>query len=156
GAEGTVLSRTPDKAADAAKLGAESLLVTTDEAAVEAARGRFDLVLDTISAPHDLNRMLSMVAVDGTLSVLGFFGEAPVQLMGLLLGAKKLSSSATGGRAETARMLEFCGTHGITADVEVLPSARVNEALERLERGDVRYRFVLDVADLDGEPPRAV
>ncbi|ASY35818.1 MULTISPECIES: NAD(P)-dependent alcohol dehydrogenase [unclassified Streptomyces] len=156
GAEVTVLSRTPDKAADATGLGARALLVTSDEGAMAGARGRFDLVLDTISAPHDLNRMLSTVAVDGTLSVLGFFGEAPVQLMGLLLGAKKLSSSATGGLAETARMLEFCGTHGITADVEVLPSARVNEVLERLERGDVRYRFVLDVSDLDEEPARVV
>jgi alcohol dehydrogenase (NADP+) len=149
GAETTVLSRTPDKAADAHKLGATGLVLTTDDAQMRQARGRFDLILDTISAPHDLSPLLRLAALDGTLSLLGFPAEIPVRIMDLTMGRKKLSSSGTGGQRETARMLAFCAEHAITADIELLPSARVEEALTRLERGDVRYRFVLDLADLD-------
>jgi uncharacterized zinc-type alcohol dehydrogenase-like protein len=149
GAEVTVLSRSPDKAADARKLGAADVVLTTDEDQTRQARGRFDLVLDTISGPHDLAPLLRMAALDGTVAVLGFPVETSVQIMDLAMGRKKLSSSGTGGRRETARMLDFCAEHGIAADVEVLPSARVEEALDRLGRGDVRYRFVLDLSDLD-------
>ncbi|WP_412515575.1 NAD(P)-dependent alcohol dehydrogenase [Actinomadura madurae] len=149
GAEVTVLSRTPGKAADARGLGAADLLLTTDEARARQARGRFDLVLDTVSAAHDLSPLLSMVGLDGTLSVLGYPMPTSVRIMELAIGRKKLSSSGTGGRRETAEMLAFCAEHGIAADVEVLPSSRVQEALERLDRGDVRYRFVLDLSDLD-------
>jgi uncharacterized zinc-type alcohol dehydrogenase-like protein len=149
GAEVTVLSRTPDKAADARKLGAAGLLVTTDDKQMDQARGRFDLVLDTISAPHDLPPLLRLLGLDGTLSVLGFpIGEVPLRLLDLTYGRKSLSSSGTGGRRGTAEMLAFAAEHGITADVEVLPSARVQDALDRLGRGDVRYRFVLDMSDL--------
>ena len=149
GAEVTVLSRTADKAADAAKLGAADLLVTTDDQQLEQARGRFDLILDTISAPHDFSPLLRLLDLDGTLSVVGFpFGEVPLQVMDLTYGRKKLTSSGTGGRRGTAEMLAFCAAHGITADIELLPSARVEEALNRLDRGDVRYRFVLDLSDL--------
>ncbi|SFQ41979.1 uncharacterized zinc-type alcohol dehydrogenase-like protein [Actinomadura madurae] len=149
GAEVTVLSRIPGKAADARGLGAADLLLTTDEARARQARGRFDLVLDTVSAAHDLSPLLSMVGLDGTLSVLGYPMPTSVRIMELAIGRKKLSSSGTGGRRETAEMLAFCAEHGIAADVEVLPSSRVQEALERLDRGDVRYRFVLDLSDLD-------
>jgi uncharacterized zinc-type alcohol dehydrogenase-like protein len=150
GAEVTVLSRTPDKAADASKLGAADLLVTTDDKQLAQARGRFDLILDTISAPHDFAPLLRLLALDGTLSVLGYpIGEVPLRVMDLTYGRKKLSSSGTGGRRGTAELLAFSASHGITADTELLPSARVQEALDRLDRGDVRYRFVLDLADLD-------
>jgi uncharacterized zinc-type alcohol dehydrogenase-like protein len=149
GAEVTVLSRTPGKAADARKLGATDLLLTTDEARLEQARGRFDLILDTISAPHDIPPLLRMAALDGTLSLLGYPGEIPLRIMDLTYGRKSLTSSGTGGRKGTAEMLAFCGERGITADVELLPSTRVKEALDRLDRGDVRYRFVLDLSDLD-------
>lgn len=149
GAEVTVLSRTPDKAGDAVKLGASGLLDTTDDHQLAAARGRFDLILDTISAPHDFGPLLRLAALDGTLSVLGFPMPAQVPIMELTYGRKKLSSSGTGGRRGTAAMLEFCASRGITADIELLPSAQVRTGLERLERGDVRYRFVLDLADLD-------
>jgi alcohol dehydrogenase (NADP+) len=149
GAEVTVLSRTPDKAGDAEALGAAGLLVTTDEAQTKQARGRFDIVLDTISAPHDFAPLLHMVGLDGTLSVLGYPLPATVSIMDLTFGRKRLTSSGTGGRRETAALLAFCGEHGITADVEVLPSAQVGQAFDRLEKGDVRYRFVLDLADLD-------
>jgi uncharacterized zinc-type alcohol dehydrogenase-like protein len=150
GAEVTVLSRTPDKAADASKLGAAALLLTTDDRQMEQARGRFGLILDTISAPHDLSPLLRLAALDGTLSLLGFPLETPVRIMDLTYGRKKLTSSGTGGRLGTAQMLAFCAEHAITADIELLPSARVQEALTRLDKGDVRYRFVLDLSDLDG------
>ncbi|GAA2682260.1 MULTISPECIES: NAD(P)-dependent alcohol dehydrogenase [Actinosynnema] len=149
GAEVTVLSRTPDKTADALALGARDLLVTTDPDRLAAARGTFDLVLDTISATHDLSPLLGLVRRDGTLSVLGVFWEVPLNVMDLMLGRRKLTSSATGGLASTAELLAFCAERGITADVEVVPASRAGEALERLGRGDVRYRFVLDLADLD-------
>jgi alcohol dehydrogenase (NADP+) len=144
GAEVTVLSRTPDKADDARKLGAADLLLTTDDKQAEQARGRFDLIL----VPHDFPPLLRMLALDGTLSVIGLPVEAPVRIMDLTYGRKKLTSSGTGGRAGTAEMLAFCAERGIAADIELLPSARVQEALTRLDRGDVRYRFVLDLSDL--------
>ncbi|GAA3664019.1 NAD(P)-dependent alcohol dehydrogenase [Microbacterium marinilacus] len=149
GAEVTVLSRTVEKADDARALGAARLVLSTDEAALRDAAGSFDLILDTISAPHDVPPLLDLLAIDGTLCMLGFFGEVAVPVMRLMMGRKRLTSSGTGGRAHTAELLEFCAERGITADVEVLPSARVSEALDRLETGDVRYRFVLDLADLD-------
>jgi alcohol dehydrogenase (NADP+) len=148
GAEVTVLSRTPDKADDARKLGATDLLVTADHRQLGQARGRFDLILDTISAPHDLSPLLRLAALDGTLSVLGMPMPTQVQIMDLTFGRKKLTSSGTGGRRGTAEMLAFCAERGITADIELLPSAKVEEALTRLDQGDVRYRFVLDLSDL--------
>jgi uncharacterized zinc-type alcohol dehydrogenase-like protein len=144
-----VLSRTPDKADDARKLGATGLLVTTDDKQLEPARGRFDLILDTISAPHDLPPLLRLLALDGTLCELGYPGEIPLRIMDLIYGRKKLTASGTGGRRGTAEMLAFAAEHGITADIELLPSARVHEALTRLDQGDVRYRFVLDLSDRD-------
>ena len=149
GAEVTVLSRTPDKAADARKLGATDLLLTTDDKQLAQARGRFDLILDTISAPHDVPPLLGLLALDGTLSLLGYPNEIPLRIMDLIYGRKKLTASGTGGRSGTAELLAFSAAHGITADIELLPSARVHEALTRLDRGDVRYRFVLDLSDLD-------
>jgi uncharacterized zinc-type alcohol dehydrogenase-like protein len=148
GAEVTVLSRRPDKADDARQLGASDLLVTTDDQQLAAARGRFDLILDTISALHDFGPLLRMVGLDGTLSVLGMPIPTQVQIMDLTYGRKKLSSSGTGGRRGTAELLAFCAERGISADIELLASSKVEEALTRLEAGDVRYRFVLDLSDL--------
>ncbi|HEY0932799.1 MAG TPA: NAD(P)-dependent alcohol dehydrogenase [Trebonia sp.] len=149
GAEVTVLSRTPGKTADAVKLGAAGLLVTTDDQQLAAARGWFDLILDTISAPHDFAPLLRLLALDGTLSVVGYpVGEVSLRVMELTYGRKNLSSSGTGGRRGTAELLAFAAARGITADIELLPSARVQQALDRLDRGDVRYRFVLDLSDL--------
>jgi uncharacterized zinc-type alcohol dehydrogenase-like protein len=149
GAEVTVLSRTAGKAEDALALGAARLLLTSDEDQVQQARGRFDLILDTISADHELSPLLRMLALDGTLSVLGNPLMTGPRILELTAGRKKLTSSGTGGTKGTAEMLAFCVKHGITADVEVLPSASVTEALNRLEDGDVHYRFVLDMSDLD-------
>ncbi len=149
GAEVTVLSRTPEKEQDARALGATGLVVTTDDAQLAQASGRFDLILDTIPGPHDIPQLLRLLALDGTLSVVGFPREIQLQIMHLTVGRKKLTSSGTGGTKGTAEMLAFAAEHGITADIELLPSSRVDEALTRLQAGDVRYRFVLDLSDLD-------
>ncbi|WP_280398990.1 NAD(P)-dependent alcohol dehydrogenase [Nocardia carnea] len=149
GARTAVVSRSGDKAADARRLGAHEFLVSADTAAMDAARDRFDVVIDTISVPHDLGPYLKLVALDGTLSQVGYLGPVTVQTTDLLIGRKKLGSAGSGGRPATAELLDFCARRGITADVDIVPSARVNEAFERLERNDVRYRFVLDLSDLD-------
>jgi uncharacterized zinc-type alcohol dehydrogenase-like protein len=138
-----------DPAAAARRLGATGLLVTTDDAQLRPATGRFDLILDTIAGPHDVASLLRLLTLNGTLNVVGFPMEIPLNLMHLTYGRKNLSSSGTGGTKHTAELLAFCAERGITADVEVLPSAQVELALTRLEKGDVRYRFVLDLADLD-------
>jgi uncharacterized zinc-type alcohol dehydrogenase-like protein len=148
GADASVISRSVDKADDARRLGAHDLVVSTDPEQMAAARDRFDVVIDTISVPHDLGPYLRLVAMDGTLSHVGHLGPVTVQTLDLLIGRKKLSSAGSGGRPATATLLGFCAEHGVTADVELLPSARVNEALDRLSRNDVRYRFVLDMSDL--------
>ncbi|GGV68674.1 NADP-dependent alcohol dehydrogenase [Streptomyces griseoloalbus] len=149
GAETSVVSRSSDKADDACRLGARGLVVSTDPEQMADARDRFDVVIDTISAPHDLGPYLRLVAMDGTLSLVGHLGPVTVETMDLLVGRKKLSSVGSGGRPATAAMLDFCAEHVITADIELLASSRVNEALDRLGRNDVRYRFVLDMSDLD-------
>ncbi|WSQ10343.1 NAD(P)-dependent alcohol dehydrogenase [Streptomyces sp. NBC_01231] len=149
GADTSVISRSPDKIDDARRLGAGDLIVSTAPEQMADARERFDVVIDTISAPHDLAPYLRLVAMDGTLSHLGHLGPVTVETTDLLVGRKKLSSAGSGGRPATAAMLEFCAEHGVTADIELLPSAQVNEALDRLRRNDVRYRFVLDMSDLD-------
>jgi alcohol dehydrogenase (NADP+) len=149
GAEVTVISRTPGKLDDALRLGARDLLVSADEERMAASRETFDVIIDTISAAHDLGPYLRLVAMDGTLAQVGHLGPVSVDTMDLLIGRKKLTSAGSGGRPATREMLDFCAEHDITADVEVLPSSQVNEALERLSRNDVRYRFVLDMSDLD-------
>ncbi|WP_371630086.1 NAD(P)-dependent alcohol dehydrogenase [Streptomyces sp. NBC_00341] len=149
GATTTVISRTQDKRDDARKLGAHDLIASTDAGRMAEARDTFDVVIDTISVPHDLAPYLKLVAMDGTLSLLGYLGPVTVEAMDLLIGRKKLSSAGSGGRPATAEMLRFCADNGIAADVEVLPSAQVDTALDRLRRNDVRYRFVLDMSDLD-------
>ncbi|MCP2163650.1 NAD(P)-dependent alcohol dehydrogenase [Goodfellowiella coeruleoviolacea] len=149
GADVTVLSRGTAKERDARSLGATGLLVTSDDAQVSSARGRFDLILDTIPGDHELTPLISMVGLDGTLCVLGNPLQAGPHLWALGAGRKKLTSSGTGGLRHTAELLAFCAEHGITADVEVLPSSAVETALNRLAAGDVHYRFVLDMSDLD-------
>lgn len=149
GAEVTALSRTAEKADDAVRLGATGLVLTTDAEQLRSATGRFDLIVDTVAAEHDLSPLLALLALEGTLSVVGNPLTPAPRILELARGRKRLTSAGTGGTRGTAEMLAFCAGHGITADVEVLPSARVDEALRRLEQGDVRYRFVLDLSDLD-------
>ncbi|MER5948178.1 NAD(P)-dependent alcohol dehydrogenase [Streptomyces sp. NPDC001904] len=148
GATTTVISRGDGKRDDALRLGAHSFVDSTDEQRMAEVRDTFDVVIDTVSAPHDLAPYLRTVATDGTLSLVGYLGQVTIEATDLLMGRKKLSSSGSGGRPGTAEMLRFCADNGIVADVEVLPSAQVNTALDRLRRNDVRYRFVLDMSDL--------
>lgn len=149
GAQTTVVSRSANKAEDARRLGADDLLVSTDDRAMAAARGRFDVVLDTIAVAHDLGPYLGLLGLDGVLSQVGYLGPVSVETTDLLIGRKRLTSAGSGGRRGTAQLLEFCAEHELAADIELLPSSRVGEALERLAEGDVRYRFVLDMSDLE-------
>jgi uncharacterized zinc-type alcohol dehydrogenase-like protein len=148
GAEVTVFTTSARKTPDALALGADHVVVSTDDEAMAAQRNRFSLVIDTASSAHELDPYLRCLALDGTLCSLGYLGPVTVQTLDLLVGRKSLSSSGSGGRRQTQELLDFCGEHGITADVEVLPSALVQTALDRLERNDVRYRFSLDLSDL--------
>jgi uncharacterized zinc-type alcohol dehydrogenase-like protein len=149
GADVTVLSHTAGKVYDAKKLGAKATILTTDEEQMKQTAGQFDLILDTIAAPHDLSQFVKLLGFEGTLSVIGLPLPSEVKLMELAFGRKKITSSGTGGTKHTQELLDFCAEHGVTAEVEQLPSAQVDEALARLEKGDVRYRFVLDMSDLD-------
>ncbi len=149
GADVSVLSRTADKRDDALALGATELIVSTDQAQVAQAAGRFDLIIDTISAEHDLSPLLGLLGLDGTLFSLGNPLLSGPRLLALVYGRKRLTSSGTGGIPHTTELLQFCAERGVQPEIEILPSAQVRQALDRLEAGDVRYRFVLDLADLD-------
>ena len=148
GAQVTVFTTSAAKAVDATKLGAHHAVVSTDPAAMAAAQGSCDLVLDCVSAAHDLGPYLQVLTLDGTLCSLGHLGPVTVETLDLLIGRKSLASAGSGGRRYTQDLLDFAGRHGITADVEVLPSAQVNTALQRLAAGQARYRFVLDLSDI--------
>jgi alcohol dehydrogenase (NADP+) len=148
GADVTVFTTSASKAADAEALGAHRSIITTDPETMAAATGTIDLIIDCIPVEHDLAPFLKVLALDGTLCTVGHLGPVSVETVDLLVGRKSLTSAGSGGTAYTQDMLDFCGEHGITADIEVLPSAQVHTAFDRLEKGDVRYRFVLDVADL--------
>lgn len=149
GAEVTVISTSERKRADAAELGAHDFLVSTDAKAMKAAAGRFDLILDTVSAPHDLNAGLNLLRTDGTLVLVGVPEEAlPVQPFAIIGRRRRLAGSLIGGIAETQEMLDFCARHGVLADIETVAMADINQAWERLLKNDVRYRFVIDMATL--------
>jgi len=149
GAEVTVLSSSRAKEADAKRLGAQELLVASEKGALKKLAGRFDLVLDTVSAPHDLNAYLGALKVDGAMVLVGAPpAGAPLSAFSLIGGRRSLAGSLVGGIAETQEMLDFCAAKGIGADVEVIPMKAVDEAYERMLRGDVRYRFVIDLATL--------
>jgi alcohol dehydrogenase (NADP+) len=149
GCEVTMLSTSRAKEADARRLGAHEFDLTTDKATFKKLAGRFDLIIDTISAPHDYNAYLGLLRVDGTMVLLGVPPQpAPVAAFALIGGRRSLAGSLIGGIAETQELLDHCAKHGITSDVEVIPVQKVNEAYGRMLKNDVRYRFVLDLATL--------
>jgi uncharacterized zinc-type alcohol dehydrogenase-like protein len=150
GAEVTVFTSSPGKADDARRLGAHEVVVAGDAAAMKAARTSLDLILDTVSAPHDLGAELGLLRRDGTLVLLGGSPapHPPVPVWPFITGRRRLAGSLIGGLPETQELLDFCGTHGITADVEVIPADGINAAYERMLRSDVKYRFVIDIATL--------
>ena len=153
GAEVTVFTTSPAKADEARALGAHHVVVSTDPQAMQDHRGRLDVVLDTIAVEHDLAPYLRVLDLDGTLFSLGYLGPVTVQTMDLLIGRKRLASAGSGGRRRTQELLDFCGRHGIVADVEVVPVSETGAALDRLRRNDVRYRFVLDLRGVDAALP---
>lgn len=149
GAEVTVLSTSPGKAADAKALGAHHFVVTTDPAQVKAARGTFDFILDTVSAPHDFNMYLSLLKTDGTHICVGAPSEpAKISAFSLLGGRKSVAGSGIGGIKETQEMLDFCAANNIVSDIEIINIKDIQTAYDRMEKGDVRYRFVIDMATL--------
>jgi len=148
GAEVSVLSHSLRKADDARTFGADHYYATSDDATFSELRGSFDLVLNTSSANLDMGRLLSLLAVDGTLVAVGL-PEHPLTVPANLGGRRhSLSSSTIGGMAETQEMLDFCAEHGITAEIETIDAAQVNEAHDRVVASDVRYRFVIDASTI--------
>jgi uncharacterized zinc-type alcohol dehydrogenase-like protein len=144
-----MLSTSASKEADARSLGAHGFGLTSEPATFQRLANHFDLIVDTISAPHDYNAYLGMVRNSGTMVLLGVPPQpAPVAAGSLIFGRKSLSGSLIGGIRETQEMLDFCAEHGIVSDIEVIPVQAVNEAYERMLKGDVRYRFVLDLKTL--------
>jgi uncharacterized zinc-type alcohol dehydrogenase-like protein len=149
GAEVTVFSTSSAKEADARRLGAQGFAVSRDEGIFDKLAGRFDLIIDTISAPHDYNKFLRTLRPRGAMVLVGIPPEpTPVSAFALVGGNKRLAGPMIGGMAETQEMLDYCADNRITADVEVIPVQKVNEAYERMLRADVRYRFVIDMASL--------
>jgi len=149
GAEVTMLSTSKAKEADARRLGAHEFALSSDEATFKKLAGRFDLIVDTISAPHDLNQYLGMVRPGGAQVLVGVPPKpAPVHAFSLIQGNRSLAGSLIGGIAETQEMLDYCGKREIASDVEVIPIQKINEAYERMIKGDVRYRFVIDLKTL--------
>jgi Zn-dependent alcohol dehydrogenases len=149
GAHVVVFTTSQSKVEDALRLGADEVVVSRDAGQMQKHARSFDFILDTVAADHDINAYLRLLRRDGNITLVG----APpkpldVAAFNLIMGRRSLSGSGIGGIAETQEMLDFCGEHNITADVEVIPIQKVNEAYERLARSDVKYRFSIDMASL--------
>lgn len=149
GAEVTMLSHTAAKEADAKKLGAHKFVLTTDAEQIKSVTGYFDFILDTVSAEHDYNFYLSLLRTNGTMVCVGVPPvPATIPAMNLIFGRKSFAGSLIGGIPETQEMLNYCAENNIVSDVEVIAMKDINEAYERMLKGDVRYRFVIDMATL--------
>jgi uncharacterized zinc-type alcohol dehydrogenase-like protein len=152
GAHVVVFTTSPGKKEDALRLGADEAVVSRNATEMQKHAGSFDFILDAVSADHDINAYIQLLRRDGNITLVGA-PEKPmgVAAFGLIVGRRSLSGSCIGGIPETQEMLDFCGAHNITADVEVIPIQKVNEAYERLLKSDVRYRFSIDMASLKSE-----
>lgn len=149
GAHVVLFTTSPEKSADALRLGAHEVVVSKNEAEMRKHDGSFDFILDAVSANHNVNEYLGLLKRDGTLTLLGAPPTPlPLSAFGLLLGRHQLAGSLIGGIAETQEMLDFCGERGITSDIELIPIQQINEAYDRMLKGDVKYRFVIDMASL--------
>lgn len=152
GAHTVVFTTSPGKKDDALRLGADEVVVSRDANEMGKHAGSFDFILDAVSADHDINAYIQLLRRDGNITLVGAPEKPfPVSSFGLLFARRSLSGSLIGGIAETQEMLDFCGAHNITADVEVIPIQKVNEAYERMLRSDVKYRFSIDIASLKVE-----
>ncbi len=152
GAHTVVFTTSPSKREDALRLGADEVVISTDEEEMKQHAGTFDFILDCVAADHDINAYINLLTRDGNLTLVGA-PEKPLSVaaFGLIFGRRSLSGSPIGGIAETQEMLDFCGEHNITADVEVIPIQKINEAYDRMLKSDVKYRFSIDMASLKSE-----
>jgi uncharacterized zinc-type alcohol dehydrogenase-like protein len=149
GAHVVLFTTSPNKTADAVRLGADEVIISKNEAEMQKHLGSFDFILDAVSAHHDWNVYLNLLKRDGTLTLVGAPPEpVPVAAFSLITGRRQLAGSAIGGIRETQEMLDFCAEHGVTADIELIPIQQINQAYQRMLKGDVRYRFVIDLASL--------
>ncbi|MBS1962571.1 MAG: NAD(P)-dependent alcohol dehydrogenase [Bdellovibrionales bacterium] len=145
GAEVTAITTSTSKKEDAIRLGAHHVVVSKNPAEMEAAAGRFDFILNTVSAPTDINAYVNLLAREGTMCLVGVPDKAPeLQAFPLISGRRSVAGSLIGGIKETQEMLDFCAKHGITSDIEKIPMAKINDAYTRMIKGDVKYRFVID------------
>ncbi|MGC4023316.1 MAG: NAD(P)-dependent alcohol dehydrogenase [Cyclobacteriaceae bacterium] len=149
GAEVTMLSTSDSKQADAKRLGAAHFINTKDESSVKKNKNQFDLIINTISAPHDINVYVSLLKLNGTMVMVGIPPEDPMLAVGGLIGKRKsIAGSMIGGVKETQEMLDYCAEKNIVSDVEIIAMKDINTAYERMIKGDVRYRFVIDMSTL--------
>lgn len=150
GAEVTLFTRSAGKEADARRLGAHHVVLSTDQAQMDAVKNEFEVIIDTVPYAHDINPYLPTLMLDGTLVFVGLIGdiEPTVNTASMVFGRRAIAGSCIGGIAETQEMLDFCGEHNITADVEVINIKDINEAYERMLKSDVKYRFVIDMKTL--------
>jgi uncharacterized zinc-type alcohol dehydrogenase-like protein len=151
GARVTLFTRSAGKEKDARRLGADTVILSTDEAQMASVAGRFDLIIDTVPTRHDINPYLPALNIDGTLVLVGYLGplEPALNSAPLVLSRKAVAGSLIGGITETQEMLDFCGANGITSDVEVIDIQDINNAYERMLKSDVKYRFVIDMTSLN-------
>src|SRR5467141_1305961 len=149
GAEVTMLSTSPAKEKDSRRLGAQKFALTSDSAQLKKLAGYFDFIIDTVSAKHDYNLYLNLLATDGVMICVGAPPTpAEVAVFNLIGGRRSLAGSGIGGIPETQEMLDYCAKHGITSDIELIDIASINKAYERMLKSDGRYRFVIDMASL--------
>jgi uncharacterized zinc-type alcohol dehydrogenase-like protein len=152
GAHVVVFTTSPSKKDDARRLGADEVVISRNADEMAKHIGSFDFILDAVAAQHDIDAYINLLRRDGNLTMVGAPEKPlPVSVFGLIMRRRSLSGSPIGGIAETQEMLDFCGKHNITADVEVIPIQKVDEAYERLLRADVKYRFSIDMASLKSE-----
>jgi uncharacterized zinc-type alcohol dehydrogenase-like protein len=152
GAHVTLFSRSTNKIKDAKALGADQVIISTDDAQMQSVMNHFDVIIDTVPYAHDLNPYVNTLATNGTLVVVGYLGPIDPMLMTvpMIMGRKAIAGSLIGGIAETQELLDFCGKHNITSDVEVIKMQEINAAYQRMLKSDVHYRFVIDMKSLKG------
>lgn len=151
GAQVVLFTTSLKKREDALRFGADEVVLSQDEAAMRARAGTFDFVLDTVSAPHDLNQYLALLRRNGTMTLLGVPPAPPtIEVGNLIFRRGSLAGSLIGGIAETQEMLDYCGRHGIASEIEMIPMQQIDTAFDRMMKSDVRYRFVIDLASLNG------
>ncbi|MDM0021839.1 NAD(P)-dependent alcohol dehydrogenase [Variovorax saccharolyticus] len=150
GAEVTLFTRSAGKEEDARRLGADRIVLSTDEVQMATVKGAFDLIIDTVPYVHDVNPYVATLAISGTLVLVGYLGplEPMLNSAPMVMGRKAVAGSVIGGLPETQEMLDFCGQHGITSDIEVIRMEDINASFERMLKSDVKYRFVIDMSTL--------